>query len=274
MTREAFSALKSVLQRPARLAIAVSGGVDSLTLAVAAARWRDQGVHAFHAVSPAVPCSATERVRRHAAAETITLYILDAGEFADPRYLSNPSNRCYFCKQNLYTALSTHPSASGANLASGTNVDDLGDFRPGLQAADEADVQHPYVAAGMTKSDVRALARELSLDDLAPLPASPCLASRVETGIGINAEELVVIDRVETFLRDALGPGDIRLRLRHDGPSLEIDPAQIETLQDDARRAILDHVERMLPDRLRKTGALTIRPYARGSAFLVDAARP
>jgi len=274
VTPEAFPALRSLLQAPARLAIAVSGGVDSLTLAVAAARWREGGVDAFHAVSPAVPQAATERVRRHAAAENIALHILDAGEFADPRYLSNPSNRCYFCKHNLYGALAAHPAAVGAALASGTNVDDLSDFRPGLRAADEAGVQHPYVAAGMTKADVRALARDLSLDDLAPLPAAPCLSSRIETGIGIDAEDLVVIDRVETYLQGALGPGDIRLRLRHDGPSLEVDPAQIEALPDTQRRALLAHVETMLPDRLRQSGALTMKPYARGSAFLVNAAQP
>jgi uncharacterized protein len=274
LTPEKVSALKGVLQAPARLAIAVSGGVDSLTLAVAAARWRDQGVDAFHAVSPAVPSAATTRVRRHATAENITLHIIDAGEFADPRYLSNPSNRCYFCKHNLYGALSAHPAAASAALASGTNVDDLSDFRPGLKAAAEAGVQHPYVAAGMTKADVRALARELSLDDVAPLPAAPCLSSRVETGIGIEPEDLAVIDRVETYLRGALGPGDIRLRLRHDGPALEVDPTQIDALPDEQRRSILEQVERMLPDRLRRSGALVMKPYSRGSAFLLTAARP
>jgi pyridinium-3,5-biscarboxylic acid mononucleotide sulfurtransferase len=274
MTVEKVSALEAILREPARLAVAVSGGVDSLTLAVAAARWRDRGVDAFHAVSPAVPPAATLRVRRNAVAENIALHVFDAGEFADPRYLSNPSNRCYFCKHNLYGALSAHPDAAGVVIATGTNVDDLSEFRPGLQAAAEAGVQHPYVAAGMTKADVRALARALALDDLAPLPAAPCLSSRIETGIAISAEELAVIDRVETYLRAALGPGDIRLRLRRDGPSLEVDSALIENLSHAQRRDILEQVESMLPESLLQAGALTMKPYTRGSAFIVETALP
>ncbi len=111
--------------RPA--AIALSGGVDSMTLAFIAHRRVGADVAMFHAVSPAVPSSATARVKAYAAAEGWALTVLDAGEFADERYMANPSNRCFFCKSNLYGTLA---SATDRQLLSGTNLNDLGDWRP------------------------------------------------------------------------------------------------------------------------------------------------
>src|SRR5882757_897872 len=123
-------------------AIAVSGGVDSMTLAVIAHRTRDAATTMFHAVSPAVPPEATERVRRYARSEGWDLQVFDAGEFGDTNYLSNPVNRCFHCKTHLYGAIADRTSAT---LLSGTNIDDLGDFRPGLAAARTFDVRHPLV---------------------------------------------------------------------------------------------------------------------------------
>ena len=126
------------------------------------------------------PQRASARMPRTRAGRSTSI---DAGEFADPRYRANPVNRCYFCKHNLYGTIATRFEGT---ILSGTNTDDLGDFRPGLKAADEHRVRHPFVEAGLAKSDVRALARELRLDDLAELPAAPCLSSRVETGIAVE----------------------------------------------------------------------------------------
>ena len=125
--------LQALLLASRHLAVAVSGGVDSMTLAVAASRWRAMPLIAMHAVSPAVPSAATARVRRHAAREGWELRILDAGEFADPAYRANPANRCFFCKTNLYASMADRHDGI---LASGTNIDDLGDWRPGLAAAE------------------------------------------------------------------------------------------------------------------------------------------
>ncbi|ENN88303.1 MULTISPECIES: hypothetical protein [Rhizobium] len=124
--------LNAVFDSARHAAVAVSGGVDSMTLAFVAHRRMGADVIMFHAASAAVPLSATERVKDYAARHGWDLRIIDAGEFADERYLANPSNRCFFCKSNLYGTLS---SLSAAQLFSGTNTDDLGDWRPGLKAA-------------------------------------------------------------------------------------------------------------------------------------------
>src|SRR5882757_3769226 len=163
-------------------AVAVSGGVDSMTLAVVAHRTRHAATTMFHAVSPAVPPEATDRVRRYARREGWDLQVFDAGEFGDANYLSNPVNRCFHCKTHLYGAIADRTSAT---LLSGTNIDDLGDFRPGLAAARTFDVRHPLVEVGIDKAAIRAISSDLGLRDLAELPAAPCLASRVETGIAI-----------------------------------------------------------------------------------------
>ena len=210
--------LRSVLATTPDLAVAVSGGVDSLTLAHVAAAVCP-GFEAIHAVSPAVPVSATERVQRHAAAGHWRLRIIDAGEFADPDYLKNPVNRCYYCKSNLYRRMRglVGPGA----IASGTNLDDLGDFRPGLEAASHAGVVHPFVEAGLDKAAVRGIARFLSLDDIAELPAQPCLASRVETGIAIDSDDLAFADRVESEVRRHVVNADVRCRITRNGVRLE-----------------------------------------------------
>ena len=138
----------------------------------------------FHAVSPAVPEEATERVKRLAATQGWRLRIVDAREFADENYLANPVDRCFFCKTNLYGCIARHIDAQ---ILSGANLDDLREYRPGLEAAKRHSVRHPYLEAEIDKRAVRSLARELGLGALSELPAAPCLSSRVETGIAIRA---------------------------------------------------------------------------------------
>ncbi|HQZ12377.1 MAG TPA: adenine nucleotide alpha hydrolase [Devosia sp.] len=212
--------LAAAIEGVGNLAIAVSGGVDSMTLATFAHRTEPDRTHVVHAVSPAVPPAATERVRALAAAEGWRLTIIDAGEFADERYRQNPVNRCYFCKLNLYSEITR---VVPGRVASGTNLDDLGDYRPGLKAASEQDVVHPFVTAGFTKRDVRQLAAALGLDDLAELPAQPCLSSRVETGIFIEAADLAFVDRIETLAAQiAGGPAVVRCRITSRGVHVEV----------------------------------------------------
>lgn len=258
------SGLAAVFDSCKTAAVACSGGVDSMTLAFAAHRSMELRVTIFHAVSAAVPPAATERVRTYAAREGWNLRLLNAGEFADENYMANPANRCFFCKSNLYDTLTK--AADGAQLFSGTNVDDLGDWRPGLKAAKNHSVRHPFVEAGMTKADVRALASTYGLSDIAELPSAPCLSSRVETGIRIDAQALRAIDRVETMLRERLNPETVRCRVRAAGVVVELDEATLDGLVPAMRSNLVDDIKAAFahaPD-----AAVSFAAYARGSAFL------
>jgi uncharacterized protein len=261
--RDSLHALERHLDGFERVAVAASGGVDSMTLAVVANR-RLRGVDVFHAVSPAVPAEATSRVREHARREGWRLQVVDAGEFADDDYLTNPVDRCYFCKRNLYDAIVPLTSAM---VVSGANVDDLGDYRPGLVAARERAVRHPFVDAGIDKAGVRAIARYLRLDDLAELPAAPCLSSRVETGIAIDPRVLAVIHRVERRLRDELNPATARCRVRAAGVAVELDSDTLDALSPDARADVCEWVT----EAWRAHGEerpVRLEAYRQGSAFL------
>jgi pyridinium-3,5-biscarboxylic acid mononucleotide sulfurtransferase len=241
------------------LAIAVSGGIDSMTLAFIAHRHLPAPPIMVHAVSPAVPAEATLRIRDYAAREGWGLSLIDAGEFADPAYRANPVDRCYFCKSNLYGRIA---DLSARTIASGTNLDDLGDFRPGLKAAQERRVVHPFVEARIGKAGIRALARLHRLTDIAELPAQPCLASRVETGIRIDANDLAFIDATERQIRKHVtADTDVRCRLTQHGVILEIGGPGSVDLQAIAARGA---------DLCRQAGRQLagVRPYRRGSAFL------
>jgi len=245
--------------------VAVSGGIDSLTLMAAAHRRGPGLARAAHASSPAVPAAALERLQAIAAREQWALDIVDAGELQDPDYLRNPLDRCYFCKSNLYRALEHLARRTGMAVVSGANVDDLSDFRPGLEAARQKGVRHPFIEAAIGKADIRHLARTLGLGDLADLPASPCLSSRVETGIAIDALLLATIDRAETTVRDALGASVVRCRIRPHACTIE--------LGDDMRWPgdTLDAVATTVAEILRDAGfarPVAFAPYHMGSAFV------
>ena len=254
-----LDALHACLDSCAPAALAVSGGVDSMTLAFIAHRRLGADIAMYHAVSAAVPPAATARLQAYAKREEWDLTLVDAGEMRDERYLANPANRCFFCKADLYGTLSAE---STRQLLSGTNLDDLGDWRPGLEAAKAHGVRHPYVEAEIDKGGVRRLASRLGLDDLAELPAAPCLASRIETGIRVSSDHLRAIDRVESQLRSRLPAATIRCRIRKDAIVIELEPAElVETLDHAAMAA---EIASLIP------GAAPVRfePYRRGSAFL------
>lgn len=251
--------LARVLADMPALVVAVSGGVDSLALMAFAHRHHTRDVEAVHAVSPAVPPTSTARVRTIALERGWQLRIVDAGETSDDEYLANPVDRCRVCKSHLYDSLGAiAASTTGALVVSGTNLDDLDDYRPGLQAAAARGVRHPFVDARINKRDVRELARALDLGDVADLPAQPCLASRVETGIRIDSQMLHMIDDVENAARARLGAQvTVRCRVRAQGTVIEIDEHVLARLDDTTRAAL-----RSLAPRA------SLAPYRMGSAFL------
>ena len=254
-------ALARTLHRLGPVAVAVSGGVDSVTLAAFAhAELGRERVAMLHAVSPAVPGDARRRLECLANARGWDLRCIDAGELDDPRYVANPTNRCFFCKTDLYAGMRR---ATDRQLVSGTNVDDLGEYRPGLAAARDAGVVHPFIEAGMAKQAVRELARTLGLGDVAELPASPCLSSRIETGIAISKSRLRFVEEAESLLRLRLGAGAVvRCRVRASGIVIELGAELVEQGDLAEQVGALARSHGIVP------AHVAFAPYVNGSAFL------
>jgi uncharacterized protein len=247
------------------IGVAVSGGVDSLTLAAAAHQLLGRGAKMYHAQSPAVPPEATARVQAAAAARGWDLHVFDAGEFGHAEYISNPVDRCFHCKTSLYASMRAR---TAAQLLSGTNLDDLGEYRPGLRAAAEHGVRHPFVEIGANKEMVRAMARALALGAAADLPAAPCLSSRIETGIAIDAATLALVHASERLVGAALAARTVRCRVRAAGVVLELDAGALDALAPQRRAELADEVSGIFA-RAGYAREVSFAPYRNGSAFLV-----
>lgn len=210
-----------------RIVLGYSGGVDSALLAVVATRGLGPG--RFLAVigrSASYPEAQWRAAHELARQFGIPLRELATRELDDPRYLSNPVNRCYFCKGELWTRLGELAREAGFDtVIDGTNADDLNEHRPGLEAAAERGVRSPLAELGWTKADVRRAARELGLPTW-DAPASPCLSSRVRYGLAITPARLAQVERAEALVR-ALGvTGDLRVRHLGDAARIEVGPEE------------------------------------------------
>jgi uncharacterized protein len=213
-------------------ALGYSGGVDSALLAVACVRVL--GAERFRAVmgrSASYPAVQADRARALAQQFHIPLLEIDTNELSDPQYLMNSTDRCYFCKSELWTRLDALARTSGyASVIDGTNADDLGEHRPGLRAAREYRVRSPLAELGWSKADVRVAARELGLP-VWDAPASPCLSSRVLYGLEITSERLRQVELGEAFLREIGVTGDLRVRHHGSRARLEVIPDQMERVR-------------------------------------------
>lgn len=252
---------------PTRL-VACSGGVDSMLLATLAHRAAPSRTVVVHDVTPAVPAAATARVLDHGRAEGWYLELVRSAEFDDERYLANPQDRCYHCKSHLYTALddlAARAGLTGATVLSGANTDDLGEYRPGLRAAAEHGVRHPYVEAGVGKDGIREIARSLGLS-FAELPASPCLASRLYTGTRVTPGRLRAVEVGEELARRITGIDVLRCRLRGDEVLVEVGAEDRSLVDADVLGAVVAAMRRVEPS---LAGAvLDERPYRPGRALL------
>jgi uncharacterized protein len=266
----AIARVEAVLAVIPERIVACSGGIDSLVLATLAHRADAASTVVAHTVTPAVPGDGTARVVAYADRDGWRLETVRSGEFDDERYLANPTDRCYFCKSNLYDAVaelagSRWPGSAVPVILSGANVDDLGEYRPGLDAAAERNVRHPYVEADVTKAEIRAMARHLGLAE-ADLPASPCLASRLYTGTRVTPGRLRAIEAGEALLRSVTGLDVVRCRVRDEVVVVEVAAADRDRVDD----AVLDDVARVMRRVEPSITAIELddRPYEPGRAFV------
>jgi pyridinium-3,5-biscarboxylic acid mononucleotide sulfurtransferase len=210
--------------------VAFSGGVDSSLVAALAARALGHRALAVTAVSPALATGELDGARAVARALGIAHEVVTTAELEREGYRRNDRDRCYHCKTELYGHLSALAARRRYSaVLSGANADDLGDWRPGLQAAEEHRVRHPLVEAGVGKDEVRRLALELGIPS-AEKPASPCLASRIPYGTAVDPVTLAQIDQAELALKRL---GYRVLRVRHYG-----DLARVELAEDELPRAL------------------------------------
>jgi uncharacterized protein len=231
--------LLDILRGLGSAAVAFSGGIDSTVVTQAAQLALGERAMAVTADSPSVPRAEVAEARRLAERIGIRHLVVATEEFADPSYVRNDGSRCYFCKSELYSRIDALlPQLGLAVICSGANLDDQGDYRPGLKAAAEHRVRHPLQEAGLTKADVRALALAWGLPTW-DKPASPCLSSRLAPGVEVSRERTARVEAAEEYLH-ALGYRECRVRL-HEGElaRVEVPAADLARLADPAVRAPL-----------------------------------
>ncbi len=253
--------LQRILGRLDSALVAYSGGVDSFFLAKVARDCLGNRVIALTALSPSFPSYEREESRRLADSISIRHLFVESHELDRPDYRANRGDRCFYCKSELYEICRQKAQELGIQtILNGTNVDDLGDYRPGLQAAEEYGVRSPLVEAGLTKGEIRALSREMGLPTWEK-QALACLSSRFPPGTEVTEERLRRIDRIESGLMQ-LGFKHFRVRFHEPIARIEVGEGELKKFSDPKIR---NQVSRLCHENGFLYAALDLDGYRMGS---------
>ena len=258
--QQKFDAAVSQIRLSKGAVVALSAGVDSSLVALLAHKALGDHAVAVTGISESLPPHELEVAKETAKEIGIKHLVVQTDEIQNPEYASNRADRCYYCKDTLYRELRTLANGLGLEeILDGTQVDDLGDDRPGFRAAQEAGVKSPLLMASFSKADVRETARVLGLS-VWDKPAMPCLSSRITHGEEVTMDKLGMIGQAELYIKELTGVRNLRVRYSNASARIEVAPEERKVFFNEA---VMDQVHRALKQLGFMTVTLDLKGYSR-----------